>query len=448
MDFWDLLLSYIPNTRRCFNLKYPLRFASPNNFKIIFTSTISNYFMKKILLFAFCNFLLVISHAQNVGIGTTTPRKAAKLHIIGDNTDTSMAALIDGNVLGRGLQVPRGGVGIGPAIPISRLFVATGASSIGIDTLAAIIGYALSDTSAKYGGVYGTYDPSRFGVGVQGIGYNGIDYRSVWDGQIDVGVHGSSDIGVSGIGNIYGVYGIGSYYGVYAEAVNLADTVPDEQYGLFASSSNATAPTKYAGYFDGDVAITGNLSKGSGTFKIDDPIDPANKYLYHSFVESPDMMNIYNGNITTDAKGLAEVTLPPYFDALNKDFRYQLTTIGTFAQAIIKEEVTGNHFTIQTSQPNVKVSWQVTGVRKDKFAEAHRVKAEVEKEPWNKGLYLHAREFGLDNSKSISRMAGLRLAPTPQNAITPSLYKASKRKTGRTTQLSKIKLIPVSIENK
>jgi hypothetical protein len=54
----------------------------------------------------------------------------------------------------------------------------------------------------------------------------------------------------------------------------------------------------------------GTLSKGGGSFKIDDPLDPAHKYLSHSFVESPDMMNVYNGNITTDRLGLATSSCP------------------------------------------------------------------------------------------------------------------------------------------
>jgi hypothetical protein len=323
-------------------------------------------------------------------------------------------------------------VGIGPfsTPPASRLFVTTGTDNA-VDTLAAIIGFSLSDSAAKYGGVYGSYHPSLFGVGVQGIGFSGINYAAAFPtGGLDIGVLGSSTTGVMGIGDIIGVY---------AEATNLTDEVPDEQYGILATASNGTAAKKYAGFFDGDVNITGSLSKGSGTFKIDDPIDPANKYLYHSFVESPDMMNIYNGNVTTDAKGIAEVTLPAYFDALNKDFRYQLTTIGTFAQAIIKEEVKGNHFTIQTNQPNVKVSWQVTGVRKDKFAEANRVKVEVEKEPWNRGLYLHAKEYGMDQSKSIPHAAALRAA-NAGNIGVPSLNSVKNKKIGKPTTASKIKL--------
>lgn len=130
------------------------------------------------------------------------------------------------------------------------------------------------------------------------------------------------------------------------------------------------------------------LAKLGGSFKIDHPLDPDNKYLYHSFVESPDMMNVYNGNITTGVDGEATVELPSYFNALNKDFRYQLTVIGTFAQAIVLEEIDGNSFKIKTDQPNVKVSWQVTGVRNDDFAKARRMKVEVEKEAEMKGKRL------------------------------------------------------------
>jgi len=82
-----------------------------------------------------------------------------------------------------------------------------------------------------------------------------------------------------------------------------------------------------------------------------------------SFVESPDMMNVYNGNITTDANGIAVVVLPDYFEAFNIDFRYQLTVIGTFAQAIISSEIQYNVFKIKTNKPNVKDSWQVAGIR-------------------------------------------------------------------------------------
>ena len=96
-------------------------------------------------------------------------------------------------------------------------------------------------------------------------------------------------------------------------------------------------------------------------------------------------MNIYNGNITTATNGEAIVDLPDYFSALNNEFRYQLTVIGSFAQAIISEEVNNNQFKIKTNQPNVKVSWQVTGIRKDDYASSHPLEVEADKKGWDKG---------------------------------------------------------------
>ena len=149
------------------------------------------------------------------------------------------------------------------------------------------------------------------------------------------------------------------------------------------------APDGLAGYFAGDVQVTGNLTKGGGSFKIDHPLDPENKYLYHAFVESPDMKNIYDGNVVTDENGDAIITLPEYLEALNRDFRYQLTVIGTFAQAIVADEIKGNRFVIRTNAPNVKVSWQVTGIRRDAWASKYLINVEEDKPERERGSYLH-----------------------------------------------------------
>lgn len=166
--------------------------------------------------------------------------------------------------------------------------------------------------------------------------------------------------------------------------------------------SNSAIPLTVDGnvQINGDITITGNIAKGGGTFRIDHPLDPENKYLVHSFVESPDMMNIFSGNITTDENGMATVQMPDYFEAANKDFRYQLTVIGTFAQAIIKEKINGNVFVIQTNEPNVEVSWAVTSVRADRYAEENRIVPVVEKEL--KGSYIHPELYGAGNDKSES----------------------------------------------
>ncbi|MFA5928855.1 MAG: hypothetical protein WC838_06130 [Candidatus Margulisiibacteriota bacterium] len=145
---------------------------------------------------------------------------------------------------------------------------------------------------------------------------------------------------------------------------------------------------------NGNLTITGLMSKAGGTFKIDHPLDPKNKYLYHSFVESPDMLNIYNGIAVLDAKGEAVVKLPDWFDALNKEFRYQLTCIGGFAQVYIARKIEKNMFTIAGGKKGMEVSWQVTGVRQDKFANAHRIQVEENKPAGEKGKYLHPKEWG------------------------------------------------------
>jgi len=171
--------------------------------------------------------------------------------------------------------------------------------------------------------------------------------------------------------------------------------------GIQASSGVGLTGDGFAGRFIGSVFISGNLSKGGGSFKIDHPLDPANKYLYHSFVESPDMMNVYNGNATTDADGEATVTLPDYLEALNRDFRYQLTVIGQFAQAIVASKVNGNRFTIKTDRPGVEVSWQVTGIRQDAYANKHRIPVEEDKPERERGYYLHPQVFDQPEEKSV-----------------------------------------------
>lgn len=131
----------------------------------------------------------------------------------------------------------------------------------------------------------------------------------------------------------------------------------------------------------GSLNVTGTISKGGGSFKIDHPLDPDNKYLSHSFVESPDMKNIYDGVTVLDNKGEAEVSLPDWFQALNRDFRYQLSCIGRSAPVYIAQEVHNNRFKIAGGRRGLRVSWQVTGIRRDSFANANRIRVEEEKLP-------------------------------------------------------------------
>jgi hypothetical protein len=202
-----------------------------------------------------------------------------------------------------------------------------------------------------------------------------------------------------------GVYGeaSGAGQGVHARSVN-GTTVYAESLGsgtaLYASSLGGLA-----GVFNGNVQIGGTLSKSGGSFKIDHPLAPANKYLYHSFVESPDMMNVYNGNAILDDAGEATVQMPEWFESLNKDFRYQLTSIGAPGPNLyVAEEVAGNHFKIAGGSAGAKVSWQVTGIRQDAWANAHRIKVEEDKPESERGTYLHPELFGASTDKAVFKV--------------------------------------------
>ncbi len=150
----------------------------------------------------------------------------------------------------------------------------------------------------------------------------------------------------------------------------------------------------------GQLSILGSLAKGSGSFLIDHPLDPKNKLLYHSFVESPDVKNIYDGIATLDRDGKAVVELPAYFLTLNKDFRYLATAIGqSMPKLHLSKEVQPRFFglfgkpvfRIAGGVPGGRVSWQITGIRHDPFIVDNPIVPEVEKGPGqivDKGEYI------------------------------------------------------------
>ena len=169
--------------------------------------------------------------------------------------------------------------------------------------------------------------------------------------------------------------------------------------GLHVTSSTAALLNGDV-IINGTTTITGFLAKAAGSFKIDHPLDPENKYLYHSFVESPDMMNIYNGNVILDADGTATIEMEDWFEALNMEFRYQLTCIGGFAQVYIADKIKDGKFKIAGGSPGLEVSWQVTGIRQDPYAVKNRIQVEVEKEAEYKGSYLNADAYDQPKTKS------------------------------------------------
>jgi hypothetical protein len=227
-------------------------------------------------------------------------------------------------------------------------------------------------------------------IGGDGVTANGGGSNSNLGGRGVVGRGGSSFSSNGG-------------QGVVAEAGNGGGAGNSGGIGIEAIGGVGLngATNGLAGNFIGDVEITGNLSAATKMFKVDHPLDPENKYLNHVSIESPDMKNIYDGNIVTDDKGEATVTLPDYFEALNRDFCYQLTVIGAFAQAIVSDKIKGNRFTIKTSAPRVEVSWQVTGIRRDAWANKNRIKVEEAKSEKERGYYLHPEAYGQSEERGV-----------------------------------------------
>jgi len=293
------------------------------------------------------------------------------------------------------------GTPLGLAIPLILTGAVSNGNGVITTTNTAAGGPAIFSVGGKASSAIGG------GSGVLALGGTGLNTSPGGVGLVSFGGSASGSSGGTGGSLIGGVSTAGNGGdGVFAVGALGVGTGKKGGRGIIAipggGSGGATAGL--AGEFLGSVEISGTLSKGGGSFKIDHPLDPENKYLYHSFVESPDMMNLYNGNVQTNRQGVAVVVLPEWFEALNGEFRYQLTVLGTFAQAIVAEEIEGNRFTIRTSKPNVRVSWQVTGIRRDAFANANRIPVEELKPEAERGRYLHPAAFGQPEELGLDRL--------------------------------------------
>jgi hypothetical protein len=306
-------------------------------------------------------------------------------------TSSDQTGLHLGSIGNSGIQVDDAGwEGVRVISAGQAGFRVQSAGTVGVNVESAGFNGLSVDSAGNYGVL--VREAGIYGVGVISATRDALHVN--WAGRDGLHVESTSREGlhIASAGN-YGIY----VTSTGDDGLRVSDARGD---GVHVSSALGDA-----GYFGGDVKVTGNLdvdgtiSKQGGGFRIDHPLDPENRTLSHSFVESPDMMNIYNGNVTTDEDGFATVTLPDYFEALNRDYRYQLTMIGTFAQAIIAQEIEDGQFVIQTDQPNVKVSWQVTGIRQDPFAEANRIAVEEEKAADERGAYLYPEAYGVGGER-------------------------------------------------
>ena len=123
----------------------------------------------------------------------------------------------------------------------------------------------------------------------------------------------------------------------------------------------------------GNLTITGALSKGSGSFKIDHPL-PAKKdshWLVHSFVESPradliyrDKVNLVAGSATVNIDTVAGMTEGTFVELCDD---IQCFTSNETDWDAVKGSVSGNILTIecQNTSSTATISWMVIGDRKD-----------------------------------------------------------------------------------
>jgi hypothetical protein len=281
--------------------------------------------------------------------------------------------------------------------------------------MAQVVGTTSNNTPAVIGtnsGAFGSASSGVSGVSTNSDGVTGTTSTSAASGvagftSIGNGVYGGTSssfkagvwgnntnsgngIGVSGTCGATGtaVDALGGNYGVYAQGAYAAVYASGGTYGILASGGTA-------GQFNGNVNVTGNLSKGGGGFLIDHPISPTANDLIHSFVESPERKNVYDGVGSADATGQLTVQLPAYVEALNEDFRYQLTPIGGAAPDLhVKTELTAGRFVIGGAKPGQRVCWQLTGNRKDAWAIANPLVVEPAKAADETGRYRHPAAHG------------------------------------------------------
>ncbi|HOZ31027.1 MAG TPA: hypothetical protein PLL66_08935, partial [Bacteroidales bacterium] len=257
-------------------------------------------------------------------------------------------------------------------------------------------------------GVYGSNLRTTGGHGVYGMGVNGVVGQTNYlDG---FGVYGSNSAtlgtgdgpGVYGVGRtgVYGQTTNGQYFGVYGE--NISTSMTDDNIGV-AGWGWVGVFGQYDGTDGFGVFSDGELgSSGIKSFVIDHPLDPENKMLKHFCAESPEVLNIYRGNVVLNENGEAVVNLPNYFSEININFSYYLTPIGGAApQLHVKEEVIGNSFVIGGGTENLKVSWVLYAERNDKYIQANPISKQTEVNKRRKGTYIHPKLFGQPESKGM-----------------------------------------------
>lgn len=388
---------------------------------------------------------------KDVGIGTSSP--LYRLHVVSDQNVkaqngafpraifglTTSTTLLTYGVVGRSNSPINGSSGVHGAsfasngLTMGVYGLSTSSNGVGV------LGFAGAASGTTYGLFGSAASPDGWAGYFAGQGYfdrlaigasttanyplrvlnTTPDYAAILGEGQEYGVEGmANEIGVAG--HAQGPFGRGvtgstdiadtDGTGVWGRALALTgDTVGVEGItqsttgvGVRGAASQTGANYGVLGQADGSdgwaVYGNGRLGADMKLFRIDHPLDPANKELLHYCIEGPEPLLVYRGNTILDSRGEAWVELPAYFDAINRDCHFQLTPIGAFAPLYVAEEVNANSFKIGGGFPGMKVSWMVTGVRNDAYVRSHGAPVEVLKQPHQVGKFLQPTLYGQSES--------------------------------------------------
>jgi hypothetical protein len=265
-----------------------------------------------------------------------------------------------------------------------------GGNGIYATSSAVAIAASTTTTDAAYAAIYGdnTSTTDSYGNGVYGR-------TSAINGAGVYGYHTDDGFGVIGSSDFVAIR---------------AHTAGTGAVGLWTTGQPAITANGNVD-INGACDIVGTLTKTGGSFRIDHPMYPEERYLNHAFVESSEAKNVYDGIVVADELGRAVIQLPEWFEALNEEFRYQLTPMGEAAPDLhVASEIASGQFEIAGTKPGQRVCWQVTGLRKDPYAKAYPLVVDEPKPAKEVGYYRHPELYGQPEEKGL---AWLRLPRKP-----------------------------------
>jgi len=208
-------------------------------------------------------------------------------------------------------------------------------------------------------------------------------------------VQGSSDEGTGVRGDSAHKVGVrgrtftgDAVFGSCADQPNGPNTKGNAIRGMSPRSSPNATTGPFAGKFDGDVTISGNLWVGG-------------RLVWWPWWWFHVPIVLAAGLVTLDRKGEAVIKLPKGLGALHKEFRYQLTPVGGPARDLhVAREIRADTFKIAGGASRLKVSWQIAGELKAGSVAAER----AQEKPFDEKAAQAYRRSAKDYMRRVSEL--------------------------------------------